>query len=77
MQDCSDRFEIEPRPPHAAAYSPLLNKLESKAYLVTNGDWKKQVDSELMEDLGRRRGYDGSSIRELLRAMRNKASFRL
>lgn len=35
-------------------------------------DWTQRVDRCLSEHLGRHRGYRGASVRDLLRAMRNK-----
>ncbi|MBW0470341.1 hypothetical protein O181_010056 [Austropuccinia psidii MF-1] len=35
-------------------------------------DWCKKVDKVLIENLGKYRKYDGNSIRDLLRVMRNK-----
>jgi serine/threonine-protein kinase/endoribonuclease IRE1 len=72
LMDASDRFDVEPRPPIAPALSPLLQTLEQDANTVIGLDWRTRVDRALINDMGRRRGYDGKSIRDLLRAMRNK-----
>ncbi|CAG8580868.1 18120_t:CDS:2, partial [Acaulospora morrowiae] len=68
LQDASDRFEIEERNPP----SPLLQRLEQNAIQIIGTDWYKQIDKVLVENLGRYRKYDGSRIRDLLRALRNK-----
>ncbi|KAI1293416.1 bifunctional endoribonuclease/protein kinase ire1 [Mortierella claussenii] len=79
MQDCSDRFEIEDRnvdgtPLLDSQYhqSPLLMKLESNAKEILVKDWYKVIDRTLVENLGKYRKYDGNSVRDLLRALRNK-----
>ncbi|KAK3842703.1 MAG: kinase-like domain-containing protein [Linnemannia gamsii] len=80
MQDCSDRFEIEDRGDAAVAataagyeyVSPLLTKLEHNAMDVLGKDWYKVLDRHLIENLGKYRKYQGNSVRDLLRALRNK-----
>ncbi|KAF9081117.1 bifunctional endoribonuclease/protein kinase ire1 [Mortierella sp. AD031] len=77
MQDCSDRFEIEDRgdaPGGAGAdyVSPLLAKLEHNAMDVLGKDWYKVLDRHFIENLGKYRKYQGNSVRDLLRALRNK-----
>ncbi|KAG0199934.1 bifunctional endoribonuclease/protein kinase ire1 [Mortierella sp. GBA30] len=82
MQDCSDRFEIEDRgvdtssPPSSSSDqqspSPLLVKLEQNAKEILGKDWYKVIDRTLVDNLGKYRKYDGNSVRDLLRALRNK-----
>ncbi|KAF9127065.1 bifunctional endoribonuclease/protein kinase ire1 [Mortierella sp. 14UC] len=80
MQDCSDRFEIEDRGDAAVAataagyeyVSPLLAKLEHNAMDVLGKDWYKVLDRHFIENLGKYRKYQGNSVRDLLRALRNK-----
>ncbi|KAF9907889.1 bifunctional endoribonuclease/protein kinase ire1 [Linnemannia zychae] len=80
MQDCSDRFEIEDRGDAAVAaaaagyeyVSPLLAKLEHNATDVLGKDWYKVLDRHLIDNLGKYRKYQGNSVRDLLRALRNK-----
>ncbi|KAF9410138.1 bifunctional endoribonuclease/protein kinase ire1 [Podila epigama] len=71
MQDCSDRFEIEDRG-ESDVQSPLLAKLEHDAKSILGKDWYKVIDRTLVENLGKYRKYDGNSVRDLLRALRNK-----
>ncbi|CAG8459505.1 7532_t:CDS:2, partial [Scutellospora calospora] len=68
LQDASDRFEIEVRDPP----SLLLQRLEQGVERVIGSDWHKRIDKVFIENLGKYRKYDGSKIRDLLRALRNK-----
>ncbi|TPX43517.1 hypothetical protein SeLEV6574_g05021 [Synchytrium endobioticum] len=68
LQDVSDRFEVEQREPP----SPLLMLLEQDVHRVVGLDWYKKIDKSLLENLGKYRKYDGASVRDLLRALRNK-----
>lgn len=68
LLDVSDRFEIEERDPP----SPLLAMLERRSAEVVQGNWYARLDRNLIENLGRYRRYDGASILDLLRALRNK-----
>lgn len=60
----------------AAAQVPeteIMRRLETRAREVTEGgDWTKKVDKAFMDDLGKWRKYQGGSVRDLLRALRNK-----
>ncbi|KAH9397561.1 Serine/threonine-protein kinase/endoribonuclease IRE1 [Tyrophagus putrescentiae] len=67
LQDISDRIESE-----KAADSPLVSALEYGSLDVCKGDWRRQLSVELQEDLRKFRNYKGSSVRDLLRAIRNK-----
>ena len=66
--DASDRFEIlsvdPPEPPIVA--------LEAKAVEVVGKDWFSRADRVFTSNLGKYRKYKGGSVRDLLRAMRNK-----
>lgn len=68
LQDASDRFEIMDKDPPTAA----LVLLESKARNVLGTDWHRRCDRMFLENLGKFRKYDPSSVQDLLRAMRNK-----
>ncbi|CAO3563168.1 unnamed protein product [Mortierella alpina] len=77
MQDCSDRFEVEDRGvlldgTDPQQTSPLLVKLERNAKEILVKDWYKVLDRTFVENLGKYRKYDGNSVRDLLRALRNK-----
>jgi hypothetical protein len=63
-------FEImELQPPE-----PTLTLLESKALQVIGQSWQKKLDSVFLENLGKHRKYDSRSLKDLLRALRNKVS---
>ncbi|KAL7748746.1 bifunctional endoribonuclease/protein kinase ire1 [Sorochytrium milnesiophthora] len=68
LQDVSDRFEVESRDPP----SPLMQRLEHNAIDVVEGDWTRKIDRVLANNLGKYRKYDGQSVQNLLRALRNK-----
>jgi len=68
LQDASDRFEImcrDPRDPH-------LVMLENNAIDIVGPDWSARLDKIFVENLGKFRKYDGRSVQDLLRALRNK-----
>lgn len=69
-QDVSDRVE------KVDAASPVLGCLEKGADTVCGkeGDWRLNVDNEIVADLRKYRTYRGDSVRDLLRAFRNKVS---
>ena len=66
LQDVSDAIEKE------AMTNPAIQALESNAYNVVRNNWRLNLTTELQLDLRKFRNYDGSSVRDLLRAMRNK-----
>ncbi len=68
LQDASDRFEIMERDPREVA----LIALETNATNVVGPDWHRRLDRIFIENLGKYRKYDGSSVQDLLRALRNK-----
>ena len=68
LQDASDRFEIMDKDPPTAA----LVLLESRARNVLGTDWHRRCDKMFLDNLGKFRKYDPSSVQDLLRAMRNK-----
>lgn len=66
LQDVSDRveklqFSVEP-----------LKSLEKNGRFVVREDWSLHLDSVITDDLRKYRGYMGASVRDLLRAFRNK-----
>uniref|UniRef100_A0AAX7TTI5 non-specific serine/threonine protein kinase n=1 Tax=Astatotilapia calliptera TaxID=8154 RepID=A0AAX7TTI5_ASTCA len=66
FQDVSDRIEKEP------ADSPIVVRLETAGRLVVRTNWRMHISVPLQTDLRRFRTYKGNSVRDLLRAMRNK-----
>lgn len=72
LQDASDRFEIMCRDPR----DPGLVTLETGAYSIVGNDWHSRLDKIFIENLGKFRKYDGKSVQDLLRALRNKVRFR-
>ena len=66
MQDISDRVDKE------IVTSETLIELERGGEYVRRIDWRHYIDSEVIEDLGKYRSYKGDSLRDLLRAVRNK-----
>ncbi|KAI0634225.1 hypothetical protein C8Q77DRAFT_1056189 [Trametes polyzona] len=68
LQDASDRFEIMCRDPKDAN----LVALEKGAVDVVGTDWHSRLDKLFIENLGKFRKYDGRSVQDLLRALRNK-----
>lgn len=70
LQDASDRFEVMCREPRERD----LITLETEATNVVGHDWRLRLDKSFLENLGKFRKYDGRSVQDLLRALRNKVS---
>lgn len=68
LQDVSDRVE------KADLLVDPLRTLERNAKFVCLDDWNLHLDPEITSDLRKYRGYQGISVRDLLRALRNKVS---
>uniref|UniRef100_W5K095 Serine/threonine-protein kinase/endoribonuclease IRE1 n=1 Tax=Astyanax mexicanus TaxID=7994 RepID=W5K095_ASTMX len=66
FQDVSDRIEKEPLD------GPIVRQLERGGRAVVKGDWREHITVPLQTDLRKFRSYKGGSVRDLLRAMRNK-----
>lgn len=66
FQDVSDRVE------KAELEDPVLKALEAGGPPVVRGDWRFLIDEEVAKDLRKYRTYRGESVRDLLRALRNK-----
>uniref|UniRef100_G3UF31 Serine/threonine-protein kinase/endoribonuclease IRE1 n=1 Tax=Loxodonta africana TaxID=9785 RepID=G3UF31_LOXAF len=66
FQDVSDRIEKE------SLDSPIVKQLERGGRAVVKMDWKENITVPLQTDLRKFRTYKGGSVRDLLRAMRNK-----
>lgn len=52
--------------------SALIVSLERHRAEVTRGNWHDMLDPKVSEDLRKHRTYNGKSVRDLLRALRNK-----
>lgn len=66
FQDISDRIE------KLDVYTEPLKSLERNAKAIIRDDWKQHLDESLKEDLRKHRDYLSISVRDLLRAIRNK-----
>ncbi|KAK2179804.1 hypothetical protein NP493_471g02036 [Ridgeia piscesae] len=66
FQDVSDRTEKE------TLSAAIIVRLEAGGEPVVGQDWRRHITRELQEDLRKFRSYQGGSVRDLLRAMRNK-----
>ncbi|XP_042307653.1 serine/threonine-protein kinase/endoribonuclease IRE1 [Sceloporus undulatus] len=66
FQDVSDRIEKE------SLDGLIVKELEKGGRAVVNMDWREHITVPLQTDLRKFRSYKGGSVRDLLRAMRNK-----
>ncbi|XP_038613027.1 serine/threonine-protein kinase/endoribonuclease IRE1 isoform X2 [Tachyglossus aculeatus] len=66
FQDVSDRIEKE------SLDGPIVKQLERGGRYVVKMDWRENITVPLQTDLRKFRTYKGGSVRDLLRAMRNK-----
>ncbi|KAJ1472782.1 kinase-like domain-containing protein, partial [Baffinella frigidus] len=66
LLDCSDRVENE------QATSVLVTAMEARAHNVFTGTWHSNLDECFIATLLERRKYTYTSMRDLLRAIRNK-----
>lgn len=71
LQDVSDRIE------KLDVYTDPLRTLERNAKFIVKDDWKSHLDENIREDLRKHRDYICVSVRDLLRALRNKVSRKL
>lgn len=51
---------------------PDLIELEKNASHVVGNDWQSRLDKIFLDNLGKFRKYDGKSVQDLMRALRNK-----
>jgi serine/threonine-protein kinase/endoribonuclease IRE1 len=49
-----------------------LVALEADAFQIVGSDWQARLDKIFLDNLGKFRKYDGKSVQDLLRALRNK-----
>ena len=68
LRDASDRFEAMCKDP----MDRVLIRLERDAKSIVGIDWHQTLDQIFIKNLRQSRRYDGSSLRDLLRALRNK-----
>ncbi|XP_077184967.1 serine/threonine-protein kinase/endoribonuclease IRE1 [Paroedura picta] len=66
FQDVSDRIEKE------SLDGLIVKELEKGGRVVVKMDWREHITVPLQTDLRKFRSYKGNSVRDLLRAMRNK-----
>ncbi|XP_031639116.1 uncharacterized protein LOC116351174 [Contarinia nasturtii] len=66
LQDVSDRVE------KIDFQSDPLKTLEKNSKFITREDWNLHLDETITSDLRKYRAYQGNSVRDLLRALRNK-----
>nr|XP_033816601.1 serine/threonine-protein kinase/endoribonuclease IRE1 isoform X2 [Geotrypetes seraphini] len=66
FQDVSDRIEKE------SLDGPVVKQLEKGGRQVVKMDWREHITVPLQTDLRKFRSYKGGSVRDLLRALRNK-----
>ena len=75
LRDASNRFEIMCKDPMDRA----LIRLERDAKSIVKTNWHQTLDQSsdqiLIKNLRQSRKYDGNSLRDLLRVLRNKVSF--
>jgi serine/threonine-protein kinase/endoribonuclease IRE1 len=69
FQDISDRIE------KLDVNTDPLRILERNAAIIIRENWKDHLDESLREDLRKHRDYLSISVRDLLRALRNKVKF--
>ena len=72
LADASDRFEILPRDKQHV--DEVLLTLEENSQAIVGKSWLLSLDKLFLQNLGKFRKYDGHSLQDLLRAMRNKVS---
>jgi len=70
--DVSDRVEKEEE-----GNCLVLRRLENESHLVIRHDWRDWICDEVKNDLRKYRSYKGNSVRDLLRALRNKVRLAL
>lgn len=50
----------------------IRNEMKAVESDVVYGDWLKKLDAQIVQNLQQRRGYNGTSLEDLIRAIRNK-----
>jgi serine/threonine-protein kinase/endoribonuclease IRE1 len=54
---------------------PMLVRLEADAVSAVGHDWYARLDKAVIENLGKFRKYEGRSVQDLMRALRNKVRY--
>lgn len=67
VQEVSDRV-------NQSSDDVVVQKLEEDCRYVIKHDWRAHTDKEITQDLKKYRSYEGNSLRDLIRALRNKVS---
>ncbi|CAL6369428.1 unnamed protein product [Bathycoccus prasinos] len=70
--DVSDRMELEDREPGERILFKTLER--ASKFAISNTDWRTKIDPAMLENLEKYRKYDGRSLRDLLRVIRNKSA---
>jgi serine/threonine-protein kinase/endoribonuclease IRE1 len=74
--ELSDRIEIDATAtsdlPDTAGVKSIVLVIERNASHIVGTSWDSQIDSDLVSNVQRFRSYDPSSVRDLLRLLRNK-----
>lgn len=65
FQEVSDRV-------NQSSDDVVVQKLEEDCRYVIKHDWRAHTDKEITQDLKKYRSYEGNSLRDLIRALRNK-----
>ncbi|XP_056629573.1 serine/threonine-protein kinase/endoribonuclease IRE1 isoform X2 [Diorhabda sublineata] len=66
FQEVSDRIE------KADGNEEILNELEADSNYIVKSNWRVHIHEEVASDLKKYRSYQENSLRDLLRALRNK-----
>jgi hypothetical protein len=73
LLDLSDRLERDANKAAAAhTSSTLLMAIEEDSFNVVGHSWERRLDNDLLGDMVKYRRYNTSSVRDLLRVIRNK-----
>lgn len=70
LRDASDRVELEDREEN----SVVLSSIEAIGPTAFGASWDTNLDTDLLDNLRRYRRYNFSSVRDLLRIIRNKSN---
>ncbi|XP_025052086.1 serine/threonine-protein kinase/endoribonuclease IRE1 isoform X2 [Alligator sinensis] len=71
-EDCKENPDVSDRIEKESLDGPVVKQLERRGREVVKMDWREHITVPLQTDLRKFRSYKGGSVRDLLRAMRNK-----